>query len=100
MRDESKYFIQEHKLRQELDKIHKANHIRFENYFKNSGKIEQVTEGVEAWHKYKMQKRVHGVFLEVIDEQKVKQQSKYEKYLKSLEVDLNKYIKRDDKENW
>tara|TARA_R110002074_G_scaffold112987_1_gene241483 strand:+ start:4260 stop:4577 length:318 start_codon:yes stop_codon:yes gene_type:complete len=105
MRDETKYFIEQVKLKNQLDEIQKQNTREFDDYFANSGKIEQTSKNVDIYQSvvrrdYKIRRKVHGVFLEVLSEQEQKNRSKYENYLKSLEIDLAKYIKHDDKEYW
>jgi len=97
MKDETEYFIGQVKLAKELDDIHKRNVRNFNDYFKNSGKIEKTDEDLGEWI---INRRKYGLFLKPSDLAKSIRDTKFDKYLKSLEVDLNKYIKKDDKEYW
>lgn len=100
MSDLTKYFIEENKLLQQIDKVHKQNTREFDNYFKNSGKVEQTCMHLALYQEHLPKKYGLGIRLRKFKEPIISPISHFEEYLKTLEIDLNKYIKHDDKEYW
>lgn len=98
MTDEAKHLIAEMKLKKELDEIYKRNVRSFNDYFKYSGKTEQTQENLGMW--VSRERKKYGMFLNPAQVEKDIRDDKFDAYLKTLEVDLDKYIKKDDKENW
>jgi hypothetical protein len=96
MKDETKYFIEQNKLAQEVDKVHKQNVREFDDYFNNSGQTEKTLPSLALYQEYIPKKFESARKFKT----RLKEPTKFDTYLKTLEVDLNKYIKHDDKEYW
>ena len=98
MTEETKHLIEEIKRAKELDKIYRRNVRSFNDYFRNSGKIERTQKNLGRW--VSRERKKYGNFLTPAQIEKDKRQDKFDAYLKTLEVDLDKYIKKDEHENW
>ena len=86
MKEETRYFVEEYRQEQEWKERWKANHIEFDNYFKYSGKTEELTKEMEEYFKYE---KMHNDI--VIDFKKIE---KYEKIIKEERAEnYQKYIK-------
>tara|TARA_R100000908_G_scaffold65244_1_gene53288 strand:- start:4617 stop:4913 length:297 start_codon:yes stop_codon:yes gene_type:complete len=98
MTNETKHMIEELKLKKELKERHDRNVRSFSNYFRNSGKVEQTQENLGMW--VSRERKKYGNFLTPVQIERDKLQDKFDEKYKTLEIDLNKHIKKDDKENW
>ena len=86
MTENTKHIIAELIQKNYLDKLYKQNTIEFDNYFKYSGKTEELTKEMEEYFKYE---KMHNDI--VIDFKKIE---KYEKIIKEERAEnYQKYIK-------
>jgi|21_taG_2_1085346.scaffolds.fasta_scaffold118575_2 hypothetical protein len=97
MTKETKYFIEQVKLAKKLEEKYKQNIKEFDDYFKDSGKIEQSS--IIGPFKNDPIRKKHGLFLNPDYVQRAKRRSEFEEYLKTLEIDLNDY-KEENEEYW
>ena len=96
-KNDIEHLIRNAKEKREMRKREKAKTIEMNDWFSNSGVIEQ-TKRIGPYS-IRSEKK-HGLFLNPTHVASEASKSDYEEYLKTLEVDLNKYINKDDKEYW
>ena len=101
-KNDTKNLIESIKRAEELKKEEAQKSRSMNSYFKNSGKIEQTSAvgPFSGYHTSGKDRKKYGVFLNPNYITRRHNKSKFEAYLKTLEIDLTKYIKIDDKENW